>query len=1390
MKRRAKSLVFLWSAIMLVISTFLFPIALAASTGKNPEKSVSTSAVQKIDGKVYQKLGDSEEVSLIVILKEQIDAAKVTMQAKKQANTKKLPPQEKKHNVRSAVLTELKANAHRTQGKLLDVLGQEKQKGKVKRFKSYYIINAVSFTGTKESLDKIASLEEVNKIYLDEVHQLNPKTEMNQNNTDANIEWNVNQVGAPDAWEMGIDGTGTVVAAIDSGVQWDHPALKEKYRGYNKTESTVDHQYSFFDAVNGKAEGYDDNGHGTHVTGTMVGSQQDGKNRIGVAPGAKWIAAKAFDSAGRGVDSNILRAAEWILAPGGRVDMAPDVVNNSWSGGSGMNEWFLEVVQTWRAYDIFPVFAAGNASLLNPNGPGTIASPANYPESFAVGATNNENLLGDFSLLGPSPYGEIKPEVTAPGVKIRSSVPGGGYEGGWNGTSMATPHVSAAAALLRQANANITVDEIEQVLTETANPLTDTAFPKSPNNGYGHGLLNVYDAVLSVTVGMGTIKGNVTIQGEDTENPKYEHTPITEADQGVQIDLSIVVSDNISVDSVELKYKVNDSEWNTIGSERTSGNHLSGEYSAMIPAGVTDSGTLAYQWIITDFAGNKVSTDEYPVTVKKGLTTGYFEDFETEPAGWTVVGETSATNWEWGIPTSGPNSAASGEKVYATNLEGNYTNGMREMLVMPALFVTGDKTFLQFKQWHSFEVSSSTGTPYDYGYVIVSPNGQDWTQLAMVKGDSNGWVNAEVDLSEYTGKGIYIAFYTYSDFSANRPGWYIDDMALSSTSNQDGSNSLTATDKTPVEIKTIKEETENPPTLLPLEAQVSVMETGRSTVTNPQNGRYTLTHPAGEYRVVAESYGYHPQTRTIQVANKQETAADFTLEEKQLGNITGKVINDLTGEPIEGAKVYLVEDANIKPAVTDEEGEFTLAAFEGSYKLKVSHPMHYPSDVPITVEGNAKKVQNLSMRPILGYSETLAYDDGTAESLNYFHTVGNGWAVKMSLAEGERRGVLTGGLFKFDGGNRPDPGGTEFMVEVFDATGPNGSPGKKIAGPIKAEAIRSYTDWTYVDLSGEEIIVNRDFYLAYIQKNKFPYVPAINKDTNGTWTGRSFSYIDGNWRQTVKSDGNYMIRATVAYDHAVPEITSPEEKIFTADKVLTIEGEAQPNTKVYLYNNGVETAVVTSSDDGHFTAKVTLSNGENVLTAKVAQGPSLTRPSNSVTAILDQEKPVISIESPADGERFNTTALTVKGQVEDKNLDSVSVNGTEVTVADGSFEAQLELDQGKNILKVLAKDLAGNETTAEVAVEADSIAPDIIIESPAEGEVTHKKSITVQGRADDLNLAFVRVNGKETVVKDGVFSINVKLEDGENIITVWSKDTFANETWKQLKVVYESKAVK
>src|SRR5699024_9844993 len=390
---------------------------------------------------------------------------------------------------RSSVVSALKTTARESQEHVLDYLEEKLAEGQAEDIHPYFIVNGVAVTATEEVLRHVASFTNVEKILPNEKRELydsqNSSHEVNSDDDD--IEWNVERIQVPEVWDTGIDGTGAVVASIDSGTQWDHPALKEKYRGYDTQSGEVDHDFNWFDATSEESSApYDDVGHGTHVTGTMVGAEVDGSNQIGVAPGAKWISVKAFTEEG-GTDDDLLAAAEWILAPEDedgnvRVDMAPDVVNNSWGGGKGIDEWYRDVVKAWRHADIFPEFSAGNVNLYNPGGPGSIANPANYPESFATGATDRDDMIADFSLRGPSPYDEIKPDISAPGVSIRSAIPGDGY-GLKNGTSMAGPAVSGVAALLRQADSGISVDDMEEILLDTATARTDDEYPDTPNNG-------------------------------------------------------------------------------------------------------------------------------------------------------------------------------------------------------------------------------------------------------------------------------------------------------------------------------------------------------------------------------------------------------------------------------------------------------------------------------------------------------------------------------------------------------------------------------------------------------------------------------------------------------------------------------------------------------------------------------------------------------------------------------------------------------------------------------------------------------------------------------------------------------------------------------------------
>ncbi|MGD6841728.1 S8 family serine peptidase [Bacillus infantis] len=1332
---------FRWLYLMLtalLIIPVLSPYQAQADAGKSPHVSMKKaspgSSKNKISGRLLDQFDGKDKVTFLIKMKEQADTKKAAQEAAKKASADKATSSKAKFMKRSAVVSSLRAVAAETQAGVLKYIEQQEKAGKAKDSKSFYIVNSIAVTATKDVMEKLASFPEVDKILPNETRELHkpvkeaskPSIQMEQtaDNKTSSIEWNIDRVGAPAAWDMGIDGSGTVVASIDTGVQWNHPALKEKYRGYDPANpDQPSHTYNWFDAVGGQSSPYDDDGHGTHVTGTMVGSDPGGANQIGVAPGAKFIAVKAFSPSG-GSDVDLLAAGEWILAPKDangtpHPEQAPDVVNNSWGGGPGLDEWYRPMVQSWRAAEIFPEFSAGNTTLTNPGGPGSVASPGNYPESYATGATDINNRLGSFSLQGPSPYEEIKPDIAAPGVNIRSSVPGSGYEGGWNGTSMAGPHVAAAAALLRQADSSLTVDEIEEILSATAVPLTDSTFPNVPNNGYGHGLVNVFDAVSSVVSGLGKLKGQVSKEGDDSEAPSISHDAQTETYAGMDLAVRAEVSDNISVTNVVLEYVKADGNTASVGAERVSGSFTDGIYEAVIPGEDIREPILSYQWKAVDFGGNSAESDTFEVNVIPGISTGYSQDFESQPAGWTSYGTNDS--WEWGAPASGPGNAASGEKVYATALGGNYANSANMTLLMPPVDLGEGNAYLQFKQWHELE------NRYDYGHVFVSADMENWTQKLRVNGNTAGWIDGEVDLSEYAGQRIYIAFNVTTDSSVQKLGWYLDDVSLSDTpkapskKGQLGKNGTAGPSGPAVSAKKQidpakivpekeqgKKEQENgsapSPALLPVNAEVTVLETGRSVFTDPQDGSYEMTHASGTYTVQAEAYGFRSESQSVNIPEDGEASANFVLGEIPEGTIEGIVTNELTGEPVPGAMVMLIEDAAVEPVYTDENGQYSLTAYEGTYTLKAVAPSYYSEEVEITIEGSSSAEQNIQLRPFIGYPGEIGYDDGTAENARAFYDAGNGWAVKMSLENGQNSAMVTGGIFRFWDTEWPVPGGTEFQVAVYDASGPDGAPGKKLAGPFEASALRN-GEWTRVDLRDKGIMVNGDFYMVYIQSAPNPNTPGLATDEDGPNAGRSWQLVGGAWSPVPAEEGNYMIRAAVDYEVNAPVITSPADGTVTKQKNTVIEGTSAPSTTVHLFINGEKAAETTADDSGKFSAEAELNEGENILTAKAATDSGSTDFSAPVTVIVDTEKPELSITSPADDLKTNKETITVQGTVADVNLDWVKVNGTKAAVQDGAYSLRILLNEGENTITVIAQDKAKNKTNKKVTVYAKYTAP-------------------------------------------------------------------------------------
>lgn len=309
------------------------------------------------------------------------------------------------------------------------------------------------------------------------------------------VGWNIAMIGADQVWSTYANkGTGIVVASIDSGVQYDHPALVNQYRG-NLGSSSFNHNGNWYDPTRTCAGAPCDNvGHGTHTMGTMVGA--DGVNQIGVAPGTKWIACKGCSTTNC-ASSDLISCAQWVLAPGGDPARRANIVNNSWGGGSG-DSWYQSYVQNWVAAGVFPAFSVGNTG---PNC-GTANSPGDYPAAFASGATDSIDNVASFSSRGPSAFGGVKPNVSAPGVNIYSSVPTNSYAY-YSGTSMASPHTAGTVALLWAVRpsykGNVAATETLlgnnaaiRTTTETCGGVSGGA---SPNNTYGHGRIDAKRAV-------------------------------------------------------------------------------------------------------------------------------------------------------------------------------------------------------------------------------------------------------------------------------------------------------------------------------------------------------------------------------------------------------------------------------------------------------------------------------------------------------------------------------------------------------------------------------------------------------------------------------------------------------------------------------------------------------------------------------------------------------------------------------------------------------------------------------------------------------------------------------------------------------------------------------
>jgi subtilisin family serine protease len=755
------------------------------------------------------------------------------------------------------------------------------------RYRSFWIDNIIvvekSDRATFNALKAFHEIASIQELPIVELHDQMDQRAL-QDATLA-VEPNISHVKADQVWALGIDGTGIVVASIDTGVRYTHQALLNQYRG-NLGGGAFDHNYSWFDPT-GICGGTpcDNNDHGTHTMGTIVG-YDGGANRIGMAPGAQWIACKACASNSCSA-SSLLECGQFIAAPtdlaGNNPDPSkrPHVVNNSW-GGAGGNSWYQTVVNNWQAAGIYPVFSNGNS------GPacGSVSSPADYANVTGVGATYYTNdQPASFSSRGPSVFADtinplgyayLKPQVSAPGVNIRSAVgtlSDNSYMGGWSGTSMAAPHVSGLVALMLQAAPCLTYGATETIIMQTATPVAYASEcggegpGNVPNNATGWGVIDALAAV------------NEVLGACEPHEPRVQGTVRDGSGQGWPLGAAITISSEgfsttVTTDPLTGQYTANFSQ-----------EGLPYTFEASAPGYTTE--------MITTTIGTGVTTVDFTLTVDVDLcdAPGYSaskplsENFDKRaapprlPPGWAVE-PVDGTDGAWATSAGaagGPGvSAHSSPNLVYFNSLGVHSGSMARIYR-----ATGVNLSRMARATLSFWMYHDPGFPGydDRVQPQVSINrGVTWLDVGnpVSRYDgTTGWQRHLIDIGHFTGSGRYSVRIALLGVSEGGNDIYIDDIAVVGPC-VPGSGGLI--------VGGVLDDTTN----IPL--QLVSLRTGRALATTDELGLYTLFSPAG-YRglraIPGLDSGYGAASALVRVLKGGVIRKDFRLPCRHVGYCAG-----------------------------------------------------------------------------------------------------------------------------------------------------------------------------------------------------------------------------------------------------------------------------------------------------------------------------------------------------------------------------------------------------------------------------------------------------------------------------------------------------------------------
>ena len=562
-------------------------------------------------------------------------------------------------------------------------------------------------------------------------------------------------INAPEAWEISTGSKNVVIGVIDTGIDYTHPDIAPNYwtnpgesgldaQGKDKISNGVDDDangfiddYRGWDFANNDNDPMDDNNHGTHCAGTIGGKGNDGKGIVGVNWDVSMVAIKFLTGGGSGTLEDAVKAIEY----GTKLGLT--LTSNSWGGG-GFSETMLAAIADAEAKNVLFIAAAGNSSADNDSDP-------HYPSSYAndnvisVAATDHNDGMASFSC-----YGLASVDLGAPGVDILSSIPAGGYSK-YSGTSMATPHVAGAAALIKAAFPELNAVQIKARLLNGVDQI-----PALQGKTTSGGRMNLENSLDVDTIAPGAISG--ILAGAVTRD-SVTFTFRATGDDG---DVGLAKAYEVRTAATPI---ANEADWAAAGKSTASITVDAATREAtfrLTNLSFNSSGYLAIRAM--DNVGNvSAISASVPYAVKQVQivarnTASSLDDVTLDGA--------------WGLEDA-PTGEDPNNKVFSDSPGAEYGENVNASLTLPVWTLANTDASLVIRTKWAIE------NRYDNGYIEISTDGTTWTALDAVTSQSD-WVTKQYDLATVLGsnKSFQVRFRLMADSSINRDGWLIDDVMV------------------------------------------------------------------------------------------------------------------------------------------------------------------------------------------------------------------------------------------------------------------------------------------------------------------------------------------------------------------------------------------------------------------------------------------------------------------------------------------------------------------------------------------------------------------------------------------------------------------------------------